>query len=100
MLKLCLRGVKFTEIFIELTKHYHWQFLWVAQFPESLLSLCWEGGEGREEVGRRNQGSQPPKKIKIKKIIIKNAKSKREMIKLFAVVVQCLEKAWETRPMS
>lgn len=28
--KLCLSGVKFTQIFIELTKHYHWQFLWVA----------------------------------------------------------------------
>ena len=36
-------------------------------------------------MGRRNKGSQPPEMLSVKK----------EMIGLFAVVAQCLEKAWK-----
>lgn len=68
LLKLCLSGVKFTEIFIELTKHYHWQFLWVAQFPESLLSLCWGGvgGRGTGGGGQEEQGKPATKMLRAK----------------------------------
>ena len=60
--ELCLTGVRFTEIFIGLAEHYHWQFLWVAWSPESFFFL-----QGMEGWGRRNKGSHPPKNAVLKK---------------------------------